>query len=135
MHDPCRIPAMATPRIRTTQAKRAFAGAFAACVAATAMAYSSGGLQHSDEAPDPSKLQQQQGGQGGGDTASDTQDNSQGQGSYQVAGNGAAPGGAPGGGLSGASGGGGPGDNNDGSDGPGFMPNGEDGLMTLASFA
>src|SRR5690348_11774759 len=86
---------MAKIRFKPRHAKRALAGAFAACVAATAMAYSSGGLQnHGDEAPDPSKLQQQQsGGASGGDQVADTQDNGGGQGSTQLADNGGAPGG------------------------------------------
>jgi hypothetical protein len=131
---------MATLRFRSRHAKRAFAGAFAACVAAAAMAYSSGGLQHThdDEAPDPSHLRQDHGGQaGGGDVVANVQDNGQGQGGFDLAQGGPPVGGADLiGGPTGPLGGGafGPGDNND-SDGPGFMPNGEDGLMTLASFA
>jgi hypothetical protein len=131
---------MATLRFRSRHAKRAFAGALAACVAATAMAFSSGGWRHTndDEAPDPSHLRQDHGGQaGGGGVAADTQDNGQGPGGFDLAQGGppagdadlmGGPPGPPGGGAFG------PGDNND-SDGPGFMPNGEDGLMTLASFA
>src|SRR5690349_13629965 len=129
---------MAKPRLRSAHANRAFAGVFAACVAATAMAYSSGGLQHThaDEAPDPSHLHQPHDGQSGGDVAADTQDNiGPGQGGFDLAEGGPFAGGQDLIGPPGPPGGGafGPGDSND-SDGPGFMPNGEDGLMTLASF-
>src|SRR3954469_19083859 len=114
---------MVTIRLRTKHAKRALAGVFAACVAATAMAYSSGGLQHThaDEAPDPSKLRQHHAApSGGGDQALETQDNGGDQGSTELADNG----GVGGGGLQsppfGPTGGAyGPGDNNE-SSGPGF---------------
>ena len=133
MHDNCTVRTMVPPRSRTRHAKRLFATVFATFVAAGAMAYSTGGSQHphQDEAPHNDTQVASNG--SGGDTTLETQQGS---------------GGGSGGGGGGGSGGGsrtikpdaphgayGPGDGHDNGGSSGFMPNGENGLMTLASYA
>src|SRR3954463_8809646 len=135
------VNAVIRARFRSRHAKLLLSGVFATFVAASAMAFGSGGMQHphQDEAPNAGLPHAGQGGgSGGGDTTLETQQNSAPDGgSVQLADNGAPGGGNILGGGPPATPGGsyGPGDNNDNDSGNGFMPNGEDGLIVLADFA
>lgn len=139
---------MVPARSRSRLAKRLFLTACATFVAAGAMAYSTGGSQHphQDEAPQPRVANG--GGHSGGNTFTllDTQSLGDGAGGSGGGGGGEGGGDAVGGGQTGggyvqlASNGGphivyGPGDAHDSGPASDFMPNGEDGLMTLATYA
>ncbi|THD62092.1 PEPxxWA-CTERM sorting domain-containing protein [Phenylobacterium sp.] len=133
LHDSCIVSTMVPARSRSRLAKRFLLTAVATFVAAGAMAYSNGS-GHQDEAP-----------------SSQTAGNGPSYGGYsQIETQQSSDGGSAGGGSQGAGGayqfafqdqpGGprrnyGPGDGNDGSLSGGFVPNGENGLMSLAAFA
>src|SRR5579859_5275277 len=130
---------MVPPRSRSRHAKRLFVTVAATFVAAGAMAYSTGGGQqhHQDEAPTKFHVASNGGAYGAGDVVLETQQTDAGDGGAPDPGIGAGgsgvgsdpvTGGAPRGLY-------GPGDGHDGPASSNFMPNGEDGLMTLASYA
>jgi hypothetical protein len=125
------VRTMVPPRSRSRHAKRLFVTLTSTFVAAGAMAYSTGGEQphHRGDAHNHAQVASNGGTYGAGGVVLESQQNGSGGG---AGGSGVGSGLGIGGGPRGVYG---PGDGQDGSSSSNFMPNGEDGLTSLASYA